>query len=202
MPEVADLSAPITIEALADRLRDAASPIDLLILNAGMVSGAKPRRDAQGIELTFSSTIVAHHRLTVRLLNDQSLAPNARIIIVGSEVARGDVPMTSVIDVEAFATKATGGNLVEAIKRIAKAEGPGKFRANDAYATAKACVAWWTAALAQRLPAGMTVNAISPGLTPSTNNGRNMPWIARVIIPRMMKLLGMSGEFCRKLIRW
>ncbi len=192
--EVVDLSVPATIDALADRLRDAGVSIDLLLLNAGMMSGATPKHDDQGFELTFSSSIIGHHQLTIRLLNDQMLAPKARIIIACSEVARGDVPMVSVIDVESFAAKTTDGDLVEALKRIAKAKGPGKFRPNDVYATAKACVAWWAAALARQLPPGMTVNAVSPGLTPTTNNARNSAWFARVVIPGIMKVLGIGGS--------
>jgi NAD(P)-dependent dehydrogenase (short-subunit alcohol dehydrogenase family) len=98
------------------------------------------------------------------------------------------------VRVEAFAAEATGGDLVEALKRIAMAEGPGKFRANDAYATAKSCAAWWAAALARQLPTGMTVNAVSPGLTTGTNSLRNMPWISRVTMPLITKLLGIGGS--------
>ena len=67
----------------------------------------------------------------------------------------------------------------------------------EAYAVSKLYVAWWVAALAKRLPKGITVNAVSPGSVPATGFVRDMPWAMRNIMVPMMKvigpLMGMAG---------
>jgi NAD(P)-dependent dehydrogenase (short-subunit alcohol dehydrogenase family) len=51
-------------------------------------------------------------------------------------------------------------------------------------------VAWWAAALARRLPAGMTVNAVSPGAIVATSFGRDAPAAMRFLMIPTMKLVG------------
>ena len=41
-----------------------------------------------GVELTFASTLIGHHVLTMRLLENHLLYEHARIVIAGSEGAR------------------------------------------------------------------------------------------------------------------
>ena len=60
----------------------------------------------------------------------------------------------------------------------------------DEYVTARLVVAWWAAALARRLPNGMTVNAVSPGANVSTSFGRDAPLAMRAMMIPAMKLLG------------
>jgi NAD(P)-dependent dehydrogenase (short-subunit alcohol dehydrogenase family) len=59
-----------------------------------------------------------------------------------------------------------------------------------AYALAKLYVAWWTARLADKLPEGIRVFAISPGSVPSTNFGRHQSFMFRRIMLPMMNFLG------------
>ena len=54
----------------------------------------------------------------------------------------------------------------------------------------KLIVAWWAAALSRKLPAGITVNAVSPGANLSTSFARDAPTAVRLIMMPMMKLLG------------
>ncbi|MCP4248331.1 MAG: hypothetical protein GY778_14890 [bacterium] len=72
-------------------------------------------------------------------------------------------------------------------------DAPATYKPSDAYATAKVFVAWWAAQLADRLPQGMTVNAVSPGSTPDTNAVRNAPFLMRYLMLPLFKLVpGMS----------
>jgi len=55
-------------------------------------------------------------------------------------------------------------------------------------------VAYWSAALDRKLPAGMTVNAVSPGNTPGTGAPRNVGFLMRRVLLPIMKIVpGMSG---------
>ena len=64
----ADLSETEPAADAAEELAARGDTIDLLILNAGMSPGDTPMFNADGIELTFASTLVGHHVLTMRLL--------------------------------------------------------------------------------------------------------------------------------------
>jgi NAD(P)-dependent dehydrogenase (short-subunit alcohol dehydrogenase family) len=140
-----------------------------------------------------ASTLVGHHLLTTRLLAEDLLSDRARIIIAGSEAARGDVPTFHPLDVDAFAADHFDGDLEAAIQAQLMMEPPAKYKPSDVYATAKTFVVWWAAELAQSLPGGMTVNAVSPGSTPYTNADRNAPFYMRYLMIPILKLVpGMS----------
>ena len=66
------------------------------------------------------------------------------------------------------------------------------------YVTAKLLVAWWVASLARRLPAGITVNAVSPGAVLSTSFARDADAMMRFVMIPVLKvlgpLMGMSGS--------
>ena len=132
---------------------------------------------------------MGHHLLTTRLLEKDLLSAKARIIIAGSEAARGDVPTFRPLDVNAFAAEHFKGDLEAAIEAQFSMEPPAEYKPSKTYATAKMFVAWWAAELALRLPAGMTVNAVSPGSTPDTNAARNAPFYMRYLMIPMLKVL-------------
>jgi NAD(P)-dependent dehydrogenase (short-subunit alcohol dehydrogenase family) len=193
----ADLAEPASAADASDELIRRGNRIDLLILNAGMSPGSLPAHNSGGVELTFASTLVGHHVLTMRLLAAQQLSARARIVIAGSEGARDDVPGMKVAVIEAFANQNFGGDLEDAMEAIARAEAPYEFKPMNAYVTAKAYVAWWAAVLARKLPHGMVVNAVSPGSVPATNFNRNQSFSMRWVMPIMMgtvgRLFGMAG---------
>ncbi len=91
-----------------------------------------------------------------------------------------------------FANNHFNGDLEAALEAIARYQPPYQASAMSIYVTAKVYVAWWAAALARRLPAGITVNAVSPGSVPATSFGRNLPFLMRHLMGPTMKLLGMS----------
>jgi NAD(P)-dependent dehydrogenase (short-subunit alcohol dehydrogenase family) len=186
-----DTSEAASAKAAAEELHERGEQIDFLLLNAG-ASGKDPSFNSDGIETTYASTLVGHHVLTMGALDHGLLTPNARIVIAGSEGARGNMPGMSVHDIGEIADKSFGGDRVAAIEALMKVEAPEqeKFVNMDEYVTAKLIVAWWAAALARKLPAGMTVNAVSPGANVATSFGRDAPAAMRLIMMPAMKLVG------------
>ena len=187
VPSALDLGDPSSIKAAVAEL--AGHRFDVVVLNAGMLSGADRQLTSDGIEMTFASSLIGHHRLVMGLLAADALSQGARIVIAGSEAARGDVPMMSLPDLDALAAAHHGGDLTAAAVDLIRGVRPDKFKANDTYATTKLFVAWWVAALARRLPDGMTVTAVSPGSTPDTQAGRNANFLTRRVLVPMLKLM-------------
>ena len=193
----ADLAEPKSAAAASDELVKRNDTIDLLILNAGMSTGASPVFNSDGVELTFASTLIGHHVLTMDLLENQLLSEHVRIVIAGSEGARGNMPGMKVPDFTAFSKEHFNGDLEAALETIARVQAPYDFQPLNAYVTAKVYVAWWAAALSRKLPQGMVVNAVSPGSVPSTSFVRNQSFLMRRVMPAMMgsvgKMFGMAG---------
>jgi len=182
-----------TVETAARALAERGGKIDLLLLNAGIAPTKELSRTGDGLELTMAASLTGHHVLTMRLLEHDLLTESARIVIAGSEAARGDVPTFSPVDIDDFASEHFDGDLEAAIDAQLRMTEPAVYKPSDTYATTKLFVAWWSAELARNLPAGMTVNAVSPGSTPDTNAIRNAPFFMRYIMLPMFKLVpGMS----------
>ena len=182
-----------SVEDATAALVERGGKVDFLLLNAGIAPTKELAKTADGIELTMAASLTGHHLLTVRLLGNDLLADTARIVIAGSEAARGDVPTFSPVDIDGFATANFDGDLEAAIESQMRMEDPAAYKPGDTYATAKLFVAWWAAELADRLPEGMTVNAVSPGATPATNAARNAPFYMRYIMMPLFRVVpGMS----------
>ena len=182
--------------AVAD-LKETGEKLDVLILNAGVVSGSERVMTDEDIEVTFASSLIGHHQLTMQLLADDLLADDARIVIAGSEAARGDVPTFNPTDLHSLADTSYDGDLTAAAEGLIRADGTVRYKPATAYANAKLFVAWWAAQLAQRLPKGMTVNAVSPGSAPDTNADRNANFfMKKIMMPAFKhapKRFGMSA---------
>lgn len=182
-----------TVEAAAAELAKRGGKIDVLVLNAGMVPGNDLLKTVDDVEATVASTLIGHHLLTMRLIELGLIGDAARIVISGSEAARGDVPTFHPLDVDIFATEHFDGDVEAAIEAQIRMEPPAEHNAANTYATAKQFVAWWAAELARDLPAGVTVNAVSPGSTPDTDAARNAPFFMKHVMVPMFKLIpGMS----------
>lgn len=184
-----DVAEIDSARAAAEMLNGHDRQIDVLVLNAAMSSGDKPAFNSAGVEMVFASTLLGHHVLTMSLLNSNKLAPDAHILIAGSEGARGDMPMMNIPDFNTFASKHFNDDLEVMHEAIWKIRSPYKYNSMNAYVTSKVYVAWWAAALASKLPNGMIVNAISPGSVPDSNFARNQNWLMRTMMPMMMKLM-------------
>jgi len=188
-----DLGEQATVAAAARTLADEDAAIDLLLLNAGLAPAKDVVKTSDGLEATFASSLIGHHLLAMRLLEGGALSANAHIVIAGSEAARGDVPTFKPLDIDGFAAENFGGDLEAAIENQMRMEEPATYKPGDTYATAKLFVAWWAAELADRLPEGMTVNAVSPGSTPDTNATRSAPFFMRnIMLPFFKVMPGMS----------
>ena len=184
-----DTSEVASANTACDELREAGEKIDFLLLNAG-ATGTQPQFNSDGVEITWASTLVGHHVMTMRMLGDELLSPGARIVIAGSEGSRGNFPGMKVHDIGKVANELFDGDRVAAIDALARIKGSYKFVSFNEYVTAKLVVAWWAAALSRRLPAGMTVNAVSPGSAPASNFARNAPFMMRFFMLPMMKIIG------------
>jgi NAD(P)-dependent dehydrogenase (short-subunit alcohol dehydrogenase family) len=187
-----DLDAPTSVQAALAALVTEGRPIDFLLLNAGLVPTKKRVITAAGVEAS-QAPLIGHHQLTVGLLRASLLSPNARIVIAGAEPARGGVPMFKYTDVPAFAAKYYRSDQSTAVEALLR-NGPNvKYVPNNAYADAKLIIAWWTAALARRLPAGMAVYAVSPGGATDTKVVRNAgPLLKYLFIPIVNLIPGMN----------
>jgi hypothetical protein len=141
-----------------------------------------------GVEAT-QAPLIGHHQLTIGLLRAKLLSPNARVVIAGAEPARGDVPLFSFTDVAAFAEERTQGDRTAAVESLVRGGPNVKYKPNRAYADAKLFIAWWAAALARRLPAGMAVYAVAPGSAPDTKASRNASAILKWLFIPLVKLL-------------
>lgn len=170
-PLALELDTPASVQSALAELVKRGRPIDFLLLNAGMVPDKQRMITSAGVEAS-QAPLIGHHQLTVGLLRANLLSPNARIVIASAEPARGGVPMFKYTDVDALAAKYHQGDLTAAMEALIR-NGPNvKYVPNNAYADAKLFVAWWAAALARRLPAGMAVYAVSPGAATATNVSR------------------------------
>ena len=187
-----ELDTPASVQSALAELVKRGRPIDFLLLNAGLVGGKKRVLTAAGIEVD-QAPLIGHHQLTVGLLRANLLSPNARIVIAGSEAARGDVPLFSYTDVAALAATKYQGDRSAAVEALLRSGPSVKYEPNRAYADAKIVVAWWAAALARRLPPGMAVYAVSPGSTPDTKGLRNAgPALKWLMVPLVKLIPGMS----------
>ena len=96
-------------------------------------------------------------------------------------------------DLPAFAASRYQGDRSAAVEALIR-NGPNvKYVPNNAYADAKLIIAWWTAALARRLPSGMAVYAVSPGGATGTNVVRSAGFALRyLMIPIVNLIPGMN----------
>jgi protochlorophyllide reductase len=85
---ICDMADLESVEACASELLKQDTPIDTLVLNAGLqYSGAKePRWSAQGFELTFAVNHLAHQALLQRLVGLLAQGDAPRLVITASEV--------------------------------------------------------------------------------------------------------------------
>jgi NAD(P)-dependent dehydrogenase (short-subunit alcohol dehydrogenase family) len=187
-----DLNDPANVHSAVAALVKQGRPVDFLLLNAGLVPFKQRVLTAAGVEAS-QAPLIGHHQLTVGLLNANLLSPNARIVIAGAEPARGGVPMFRYTDLPAFAAKHHQGNRTAAVEALIR-NGPNvKYVPNNTYADAKLIIAWWTAALARRLPSGMAVYAVSPGGATATKVVRSAgPMLKYLFIPIVNLIPGMN----------
>jgi NAD(P)-dependent dehydrogenase (short-subunit alcohol dehydrogenase family) len=184
-----DLDTPSSVQSALAELVKRGRPVDFLLLNAGVIPGKKRVLTAAGIEAA-QAPLIGHHQLTVGLLRANLLSPNARIVIAGSEAARGDVPLFSYTDVAALAATKYQGDRSAAVEALVRSGPNVKYEPNRAYADAKIVVGGGAGA---PVTPGMAVYAVSPGSTPDTNGLRNAgPALKWLMVPLVKLIPGMS----------
>ncbi len=187
-----DLDKPSSVQSALAVMVKRGQPVDFLLLNAGLVPFKQRVVTEAGVE-SSQAPLIGHHQLTVGLLSANLLSPNARIVIAGAEPARGGVPFFKYTDLPEFAAKYHHGNRTAAVEALVR-NGPNvKYVPNNACADAKLIIAWWSAALARRLPSGMAVYAVSPGAATDTKVVRSAGAALRYLfIPIVRHIPGMN----------
>ncbi|MEM7126769.1 MAG: SDR family NAD(P)-dependent oxidoreductase [Chloroflexota bacterium] len=167
-PLEVDVSSIASSQAASDELVRRGNPIDALLLNAGMLSGDTMHKSVDGFEISFASSIIGHHIMTIRLLNAGILPQGARVVIAGSEAARDDLPAMMGFKFYDFAKGAPvefGDNLHEAMVAFIRGEKPALFNATRYYAITKVFSSWWSAAAARKMGDRIAVFAVCPART-------------------------------------
>ena len=130
-PLTLDLDDHATVDSAVRRLSDNGGQIDLALLNAGIVPPKDVALTPDGIEATVAATLIGHHLLTIRLLEAGLLSEHARIVIAGSEAARGDVPMFKPMDINAVAAESFDGDLEAAIEAVMRMDSPIEYNSGN-----------------------------------------------------------------------
>ncbi|MEM7160602.1 MAG: SDR family NAD(P)-dependent oxidoreductase [Myxococcota bacterium] len=187
--EVVDVSEVASASALAARLVRAGTKIDYLLLNASNDSLERVITEG-GYELTLATNLVGHHVLTVDLVEGGALAAGARIVISTSEVVRRLVH-DRLYDYDRLAEDA--GSVRSAAVEVVRGRLPRKHAMMSAYSNAKMWAVWWALELSRRLPEGMAVFAVSPGVVPHTRDPKTLPWSIRSMMPLYRVLAPLLG---------
>ena len=169
---VCDLGDLESVRACATALLARGSPIDTLVLNAGLqyAGASEPRRTAQGHELSFGVNHLGHFLLAHQLRPLLAAAESPRLVVTASEVhdpatAGGKVGAPAGLGALAGLVPGQGTTMVNG----------DRFNADKAYKDSKLCNVLFAREFARRLEAQGTpypVIAWSPGLViPPTSEG-------------------------------
>ena len=170
--EEVDLASFDAVRALAARLVERETPIDVLFHNAGIMQQSPTRRvTGAGFEETLAVNALAPFLLTRCLLPALERAPSARVVFVTSRLhlpgSRG-VP----VDFDFADPQLTRG-----------------YHPERAYKNSKLAVLWLAYELARRLPPRpITSNAVCPGFVPATAQASTTGFtrfLLRYILPVM-----------------
>ena len=185
---VCDLADLASVARCAAELLARGTPIDSLMLNAGLqeAGAPEPRRSAQGHELTIAVNHLAHQALCQRLLPLLDAGRSPRVVVTASEVhdpatAGGRVGLPAGLANLEGLRGGTGFLMVD---------GQSAFNAEKAYKDSKLCNLLFARELAHRLRlrgTPMPVLAWSPGLVIPREEGgffrysrRHNPWGQRL----------------------
>ena len=163
-----DLARPETVAALATDLRSEGEPIDLYVMNAGIVLLGDPERHRtdQGLELHFQTNFLGHFMLT------QSLLPLLR---------------------RSRARIAVQLSLAASHGRLDDLQSERRYHPLRAYAASKRALGIYAYALAQSSIAGiwgMNVQLCHPGVVPGTGIAADARKRASGATSRLVERLG------------
>ncbi len=162
-----DLADFDSIVAAAEKLRAAGTPIDMLVLNAGIME-LPELEQVRGIERQFTVNHLGHFILTHQLLELVQAAPAGRVVVVSSGQATRNAPPEGI--------------------QFDNLSGEAGYEPGQAYGQSKLANALFSLELAERLAdTSTTSNVLRPGVIP-TNLGRHMPFWK----PLLLKTVGMA----------
>ncbi len=193
-----DVSSVASANAAVEQLLGRGTPIDALLLNAGMASGDQMNKTDDGLEIAFASSIIGHHILTTRLLEagalrSGALRSGARIVLAGSEAANGDLPAMMGLTPFDFVfgkTDSFGDTVHDAMVTFARGANPSAWNPTRYYAATKVFSAWWSGAMARRYGTQASFFTVSPGSTLSTNAGRHVTGFKKFLFAKVMPAFG------------
>lgn len=158
----ADFASMASVDALARRLVESGRKVDVLMLNAG-VYGQPFQLTPEGFEATFASNYLGHFLLVHRLLEADTLVPNARIVVTQT---------SSIGSLNPFAR----ANL-----EMLTAPNEKSFSPTQASPSSKVLLALMGLTLARRAPDQLTFVGVSPGGV-QTGNVAQTPALLRPLV--------------------
>ena len=162
-----ELESLDSVRACADAVRALGTPIDVLMLNAGIMSLPKLEQ-VNGIEKQFAVNHLGHFLLAHRLLDQVKAAPQGRVVTMSSSAYKWAPPAGIEFD-----------NL----------SGARDYDGNKAYGIAKTANGLFSLELARRLAGTTTTsNSVNPGAV-NTNLMRHLPSWQRQIFTPIAKFL-------------
>ena len=167
--EQADLSSQAEMRALAKRLAEGGTAIDVLVNNVGAMF-TRRRESADGIEMTFALNHLGYFLLTGLLLESLKASAAARVVNVASEAHR-----SGQMDLE-------------------DPQGARRYRGWPAYAQSKLANVLFTYRLAALLEGtSVTANCLHPGFVAS-RFGQNNGWLFSTFLKTLMRLSAIDVE--------
>lgn len=159
-PFAGDLEKFDTMAACAEAIGATGTPLDMLILNAGVM--ALPELQlVNGIERHFVINHLGHFILANNLIEQVKAAPQGRVVTVSSQ---------------GYRWAPEGGIMFDNL------DGSwGEYVPNEAYGHSKLANGLFSLELSKRLDGtNATANSIHPGVI-NTNLGRHFPWYVRAL---------------------
>jgi NAD(P)-dependent dehydrogenase (short-subunit alcohol dehydrogenase family) len=162
-----DLSDLSSVKRFAEGWVKSERPLHFLINNAGVMATPESKT-AQGFELQVGTNHLGHFALTTALLPVLERSKPARIVLVSSDLHK----------------RGKGERLLATLEKK-----PGPYTPYGAYGDSKLANVLFAKALAKRLPAGVEVFSLHPGVipTPLSRSMGAMGVVFRVVGKLFMK---------------
>ncbi|KAJ8710190.1 hypothetical protein PYW07_009556 [Mythimna separata] len=161
-----DLARFSSVRQFAEDFNSSYDRLDILVNNAGC-GGRKPKLTEDGIDEVMQANYFGAFLLTNLLLDKVIASKPSRIVMVSSWV-------------HLFARLR--------VENLHKFGGIGYLGQFFTYSNSKLCQVLWTKALAKRLPEGVTVNSLHPGVVKS-NFYQSIPVIGRKLVHFLCELM-------------
>lgn len=155
LPAVLELTDFDSVVACAEDVRRLGAPLDMLILNAGVME-IPTLEQVYGLEKHFVTNHLGHFLLAERLRSHITAAAQGRVVVVSSGSAYRDAPEVGI--------------------EFDNLSGERDYEPRRAYGHSKLANVLFARELARRLQgSGATANSLQPGVI-FTNLGRYLPW--------------------------